>query len=75
MNFGLSFPVMGKIDVNGKDQHALYTHLKSQAGGMFNSKIKWNFTKFLIDRNGAPYKRFSATVEPEDIKPYINELL
>ena len=43
---------MGKIDVNGANQHALYSYLKSQAGGLFNSNIKWNFTKFLVDPDG-----------------------
>ncbi|KRP22105.1 MAG: glutathione peroxidase, partial [SAR92 bacterium BACL16 MAG-120322-bin99] len=59
LNYGLSFPVMGKIDVNGANQHALYSYLKSQAGGLFNSNIKWNFTKFLVDRNGTVVKRYA----------------
>ena len=75
MNFGLSFPVMGKIDVNGKEQHALYTHLKSQAGGLFNSKIKWNFTKFLVDREGRVVKRDAPIRKPKDIAADIEKLL
>jgi len=74
MNFGLSFPVMGKIDVNGKEQHALYTHLKSQAGGLFNSKIKWNFTKFLVDREGQVVKRYAPIRKPKDIAADIEKL-
>ena len=75
MNFGLSFPVMGKIDVNGKEQHALYTHLKSQAGGIFNSKIKWNFTKFLVDREGQVVERYAPIRKPKDIAADIEKLL
>jgi glutathione peroxidase len=75
MNFGLSFPVMGKIDVNGSDQHELYTHLKSQAGGLFNSKIKWNFTKFLVDRDGQVVERYAPIRKPTDIAADIEKLL
>ena len=75
MNFGLSFPVMGKIDVNGREQHELYTHLKSQAGGLFNSKIKWNFTKFLVDREGQVVKRYAPIRKPKDIAADIEKLL
>ena len=75
INFGLSFPVMGKIDVNGPEQHALYTHLKSQAGGLLNSKIKWNFTKFLVDREGNVVKRFGSISKPADIAKDIEKLL
>ncbi|HAU02431.1 MAG TPA: glutathione peroxidase, partial [Porticoccaceae bacterium] len=67
LNYGLSFPVMGKIDVNGANQHALYSYLKSQAGGLFNSNIKWNFTKFLVDRNGTVVKRYAPIKKPKDI--------
>ena len=75
MNFGLSFPVMGKIDVNGSEQHALYTHLKSQAGGVLNSKIKWTFTKFLVDREGQVVKRYAPIRKPKDIAADIEKLL
>jgi glutathione peroxidase len=75
MNFGLSFPVMGKIDVNGSEQHALYTHLKSQAGGILNSKIKWNFTKFLVDREGQVVERYAPIRKPKDIAADIEKLL
>ncbi len=75
LNYGVTFPLSEKIEVNGSNAHPIYKYLKSVLKGKLNDSIKWNFTKFLIDRNGAPYKRFNATVEPEDIKPYINELL
>lgn len=75
LNYGLSFPVMGKIDVNGKDEHPLYTHLKSEAGGMLTDKIKWNFTKFLINREGEVVKRYGSIDKPESIKKDIEKLL
>ena len=75
LNYGLSFPVMGKIDVNGANQHALYSYLKSQAGGLFNSNIKWNFTKFLVDRNGTVVKRYATIKKPKDIAADIKKLL
>ena len=75
LNYGVTFPLSEKIEVNGSNAHPVYKYLKSELKGKLNDSIKWNFTKFLIDRDGTPYKRFSATVEPEDIKPYISELL
>ena len=75
LNYGLSFPVMGKIDVNGANQHALYSYLKSQAGGLFNSNIKCNFTKFLVDRNGTVVKRYAPIKKPKDIAADITKLL
>ena len=75
LNYGVTFPLSEKIEVNGSNAHPIYKYLKSELKGKLNDSIKWNFTKFLIDRDGTPYKRFSATVEPEDIKPYISELL
>ena len=75
LNYGVTFPLSEKIEVNGSNAHPIYKYLKSVLKGKLNDSIKWNFTKFLIDRDGTPYKRFSATVEPEDIKPYISELL
>jgi len=75
LNYGLSFPVMGKIDVNGKSQHALYTFLKSQAGGVLNSNIKWNFTKFLVDRQGTVVKRYAPIRKPNAIAADIEKLL
>ena len=74
-NYGVSFELSEKIDVNGSNAHPAFKYLKSELKGKLNDSIKWNFTKFLIDRNGAPVKRFSATVEPEEIKPFIDELI
>ena len=74
-NFGVSFELSEKIDVNGSNAHPAFKYLKSELKGKLNDSIKWNFTKFLVDRNGVPYKRFSSTVEPEDIKPFIEKLI
>jgi glutathione peroxidase len=75
MNYGLSFPVMGKIDVNGPGRHPLYSYLTSQAGGLFNDNIKWNFTKFLVDRQGQVVERFATITKPADIAKAIEKLL
>ena len=75
MNYGLSFPVMGKIQVNGPDRHPLYSFLISRAGGLFNDNIKWNFTKFLIDRQGRVVDRFATITKPADIAKSIEKLL
>ena len=74
-NYGVSFELSEKIDVNGSNAHPAFKYLKSELKGKLNDSIKWNFTKFLIDRNGVPFKRLSATVEPEEIKPFIDELI
>ena len=67
-NYGVSFPMMEKIDVNGADAHPLYQWLKSEKGGILGSqKIKWNFTKFLVGRDGNVVKRYGSTTKPEDI--------
>ncbi|MBQ7348968.1 MAG: glutathione peroxidase [Clostridia bacterium] len=73
--FNVSFKQFAKIDVNGKNTHPLYEYLKSQKGGFFGSKIKWNFTKFLVDRNGNVVARFGSTVTPEKIDAKIAEIL
>ncbi len=75
INYGLSFPVMGKIDVNGKNEHPLYTYLKSQAGGLLTKDIKWNFTKFLVDREGNVVKRYGSIDKPASIRKDIENLL
>ncbi|MEQ9422769.1 MAG: glutathione peroxidase [Cyclobacteriaceae bacterium] len=75
VNYGVSFPMFAKIDVNVENAHPLYKFLKSQLGGLFGSKIKWNFTKFVIDKNGNPIKRFAPVVKPEKMEPVINKLL
>ncbi|MDG1332188.1 MAG: glutathione peroxidase [Crocinitomicaceae bacterium] len=76
VNYGVSFPVFEKIDVNGKDAHPLFKYLKSKlSGGLFGRAIKWNFTKFLIDKNGKPVKRFAPTTKPEKMEAYVKEIL
>ncbi|UII54540.1 glutathione peroxidase [Cytobacillus spongiae] len=76
LNFGVSFPLFAKVDVNGKDAHPLYNYLTVEAPGMLGVKaVKWNFTKFLIDRNGKVIKRFSPNTKPEELKDDIEKLL
>jgi len=75
VNYGVSFPMFEKIEVNGKDAHPIYKYLKSELGGLLGSKIKWNFTKFVIDKNGKPVKRFAPTTSPEKMEDYIKEIL
>ncbi|HEX3008646.1 MAG TPA: glutathione peroxidase [Bacteroidales bacterium] len=74
LNYGVSFPMFSKIDVNGPSAHPLYKFLKSKLGGWFGSKIKWNFTKFLIDKDGKPVKRFAPVTTPEKIDKYLVRL-
>ena len=73
--FGIKFPQFAKIDVNGKNESPLYTCLKSQKKGFFSSKIKCNFSKFLITKDGQVVERFAPTDTPEKIDYYIEKLL
>lgn len=76
LNYGVSFPMFAKIDVNGPATHPLFQHLKSSAPGIFGSeKIKWNFTKFLVDKQGKVVARFAPLTKPEDIEQAINAAL
>ena len=75
LRYHVTFPQFTKIEVNGKNEHPLYTYLKQQKGGLFGGKIKWNFTKFLVDREGRVVARFGSTVPPEKIEEKIKELL
>jgi len=75
INYGVTFRMFEKIDVNGANEHPLFTFLKKEQGGWFNSNIKWNFTKFLIDRNGNAVKRYAPIVKPEKMEEAILELL
>jgi len=75
INYGLSFPVMAKVDVNGGDQHPLYRYLTKKAGGLITDSIKWNFTKFLVDREGNVKERFAPLTKPESIEKHIENLL
>lgn len=74
-NYGVTFPLMKKIDVNGKNAHPVYVWLKKQARGALGSAIKWNFTKFLVSSDGATVKRYAPTVEPEALKQDIEQEL
>ena len=75
INHGVTFPLFEKIEVNGKNTHPVFQYLKSKLGGLFGSRIKWNFTKFLLDANGRPVKRVAPITKPEAIEPYIKKLL
>jgi glutathione peroxidase len=75
-NYGVSFPMFSKIDVNGPHAHPLYTFLKERKPGLFGTEgIKWNFTKFLIDRKGELTGRYAPTVEPKSLATAIEGLL
>jgi len=75
LRFMIEFPQFEKIKVNGKDEHPLYTYLKENAPKGKNGKIKWNFTKFLIDKNGNIVDRFEPPITPEQIDQHIQKLL
>ncbi len=75
MNYGVTFPVMAKIEVNGKNAHPLYKYLRTQKKELLGDSIKWNFTKFLIDKQGNVVKRFAPNFEPVGIAPEIEKLL
>lgn len=76
LNFGVTFPLFAKVDVNGENAAPIYEFLKAKVPGLLGSKtIKWNFTKFLIDRNGNPLKRFAPQDKPQSLEKEILELL
>ena len=75
LRYHTTFPRMKKIVVNGANEDPLYTYLKKQKGGMLGSNIKWNFTKFLVDRNGNVVERFAPTDKPEKIDSKVAALL
>jgi glutathione peroxidase len=76
LNYGVSFPMFGKIAVNGADTDPLFAYLKAEAPGALGSKrIKWNFTKFLVGRDGRVVKRYAPTAKPEDLRKDIEALL
>ncbi|MSP24668.1 MAG: glutathione peroxidase [Myxococcales bacterium] len=76
LNYSVSFPMFSKIDVNGSDSHPLYVHLKSEAPGLLGTElIKWNFTKFLVDRAGNVTERFGPKDEPSQLAAPIEKLL
>ena len=73
--FAVSFPVFSKLDVNGANVHPLFAYLKTAKPGWLGPRISWNFTKFLIDRDGNPRRRYSPRVAPQKIAPAIEALL
>lgn len=75
INYGVTFRMFDKIDVNGENTHPIFKYLKSEAKGMFKSDIKWNFTKFLIDSHGHVVKRYAPTTKPSKITKDIDGLL
>ncbi|MFT6326317.1 MAG: glutathione peroxidase [Crocinitomicaceae bacterium] len=75
-NYGVSFPMFSKVEVNGDGEHPLYKYLKSEAKGILGSKkIKWNFTKFLVDQKGQVVRRYAPSSKPEEIQKDVAALL
>lgn len=76
VDYGVTFPMFSKIEVNGADTHPLYRFLKEEKPGLLSTEgIKWNFTKFLIDRNGNVVERYAPTTRPEELEKVIEGLL
>lgn len=75
INYGVTFPIHEKVDVKGENQHPLFRYLTDAAKGMLSEKIKWNFTKFLVDRDGNVVSRFSPQKKPAQIEKDIEKLL
>lgn len=75
INYGVTFPMFSKVDVNGKYTHPIFKYLKEKLPGTIGKSIKWNFTKFLIDKDGNPVKRFAPTTRPEDMEDFIEKML
>jgi glutathione peroxidase-family protein len=73
--FDVGFDMFSKIDVNGTNTHPLYVFLKEAKAGFLGNRIKWNFTKFLCDKNGVPYKRYAPTTSPKNLEKDITALL
>ena len=74
-NYAVTFPMFAKIDVNGSKAHPLFDYLKSEKAGLLGPSIKWNFTKFLVDRSGKVVGRYAPTDRPEGLKKQIEALL
>ncbi len=75
LNYGVTFPIFAKIDVNGEQADPLFTFLKDQKKVLLSKKIKWNFTKFLVDSKGQVVKRYAPTTDPRKIKQELLKLL
>ena len=75
INFGVTFPLNELVNVNGKNAEPVFQWLKQEKGGLLNNDIKWNFTKFLIDREGNVIERFAPKTEPKEMEEEIQKLL
>lgn len=75
LNYGVDFQMFDKVNVNGKEAHPIFKYLKKELPGTLGGRIKWNFTKFLIDQDGKPVKRFSPATKPEKIEKDIQLLM
>lgn len=75
LDYGVTFPMFSKVMVNGENAHPLYKYLKRELKGLLGSTIEWNFTKFLIDSEGRPVKRFAPVTTPEEIEKYLKKVL
>ena len=75
LTYGVDFPMFAKVDVNGKDAHPLYQWLRKAKSGLGGDRIKWNFTKFLVDKQGNPVKRYGSTTKPEKLTDDIEKAL
>lgn len=75
MNYGVDFLMMSKVDVNGDDAHPIFTFLKASKGGIFTDGIKWNFTKFLVGKDGTVLDRYAPTTKPLDLQADIDKAL
>jgi glutathione peroxidase len=75
LNYGVTFPLMSKIEVNGKGAHPVFTFLRRKSRGLFGSSVKWNFTKFLVSSDGKSVKRFAPATEPHKLEADIEKVL
>jgi glutathione peroxidase len=75
LNYGVTFPIFAKVDVNGDKADPLFIYLKEQKKGLLSKNIKWNFTKFLVDQNGQVIERYAPTTEPAKMKTDVEKLL
>ncbi len=75
VNYGVSFQMFDKIQVNGPDAHPLFKFLRKKLPGFLGSRIKWNFTKFVVGRDGKPLKRFSPSTTPQKMESFIRRIL
>ncbi len=75
INYGVTFPMFAKIEVNWENAHPLFKFLREKLPGFLVNRIKWNFTKFLVDKNWTPIKRFSPTTKPEKIEKYLEKII